>query len=287
MRYDDNPKWVSPLGLTRYILSYASKWQFSANLMTIRLSLLLILLLSLFVTAPISAKEIAIIIDDMGNKETETAAFELPREVVFAILPHTPFSRDFSKMAELQNREVMLHMPMEALSGSTMGPGGIHSQMTRAIIQQNIASAHATVPNAIGMNNHMGSKLTQLTFPMQATMEYLSHNRMFFLDSRTTRFSRAEKIAHRNGVPTAHRHIFLDHITETKHIHFQFNRLKRQAAKSGFAIGIAHPHEVTLEYLQIALRKLKQEGFTLVTMGDSLQPVEQQWVWNQPGQLSK
>lgn len=243
--------------------------------------------ISLTISSTSNANEIAIIIDDMGNSESDFAAFELPREVVFSVLPHTPYSRKFSQLAEQQNREVMLHMPMEALSQAELGPGGLVSNMTRQMIQNTISRAHRSVPNAIGMNNHMGSKLTQLTFPMQATMEYLANHRLFFIDSKTTRFSRAEKIAKLNGVPVGHRHVFLDHLADKRHIHYQFSRLKRIAKKYGFAVGIAHPHSLTINYLKEQLPQLSDQGIALVTMGDAMQPADQQWVWNQPNQLSK
>lgn len=250
-------------------------------------SLLFVFPLTGFLCNSAQANEIAIIIDDMGYNESDYQAFELPREVVFSVLPHTPFSSKFSRLAERQNREVMLHMPMEALSAAELGKGGIYSTMSKSTIQDAILKAHQSVPNAIGMNNHMGSKLTQLTFPMQATMEYLARKRLFFIDSKTTRYSRAEDIAKQNGVPTGHRHVFLDHLSDLRHINYQFSRLKRIAKKYGFAVGIAHPHELTINYLKEHLPELDKQGYALVTMGDALQPEDQQWVWNKPEQQAE
>lgn len=246
-----------------------------------------LLLLSVFLCANVQAAQILLLIDDMGNKASDARAFDLPNEVAFAILPHTPFSERFSHQANDEARDIILHMPMEALSGLNMGPGGISSEMSNNQIKALIASAHQSVPGAIGMNNHMGSKLTQLTRPMQAAMEYLTSHQMFFLDSRTTRFSRAEKIARTYGIPVARRHVFLDHVQETGHIDFQFRRLIHKAKKQGFAIGIGHPHQVTLDYLLAAITVLEAEGVTLVTIRDKFAPAQQQWAWNQPGQLSR
>ena len=251
-----------------------------------------VLLPSLFVflsyfSLHLNAAQIVIVIDNMGNKASEKRAFNLPPEVVFSILPHTPYSTKFSELAEQQNRDVMLHMPMEALSGLYMGPGGLSSNMDKAQILESLLAAQKTVPNAIGLNNHMGSKLTQLSYPMQATMEFLSRNQMFFLDSRTTKFSKAESVAKSNGVPSMRRHVFLDHVQKTTNIQFQFARLLRKAKRNGFAIGIAHPHEVTLDFLQKALQELPNDGVTLVSMSHGLQPSDQQWAWNPASQLSR
>ncbi len=247
----------------------------------------LFLFLLLVTAARAHSAEIIIILDDMGNKQAEQQAFQLPTEVVFAILPHTPYSKKFARLAEQQNRDVMLHMPMEALSGLYMGPGGISSDMDRNQILSTLEAAHNSVPNAIGLNNHMGSKLTQLSYPMQATMEYLRAEQMFFLDSRTTKFSRARNIAQELGVPNLRRHVFLDHVKKPKNIEFEFNRLKHRAKRNGFAIGIGHPHQATLAFLQEALIDLQDSGVNLVSVTDSLQPEQQHWVWNPASQLSR
>ncbi|BDX08379.1 hypothetical protein MACH26_39000 [Planctobacterium marinum] len=223
----------------------------------------------------------------MGNNHSDELAFELPTQVAFAILPHTPHSSKFAKVAAQEQRDVLVHMPMEALSGLSMGPGGISSDMSEVIIKQRLQEALRSVPQAIGFNNHMGSKLTQLTAPMQATMEYLNYQQLFFLDSRTTRYSKAENIAHQYGVPTMRRNVFLDHIQETQHIDYQFRRLIRKARKNGFAVGIAHPHKVTLQYLQVALNALEEQGIKLVPVRQKLPQTPNQWAWNRNGQLGR
>lgn len=222
-------------------------------------------------TPIVRAADVALIIDDIGNKPEDIEAFVLPSEVTFAILPHTPYSLSFSQLAEQQQREVMLHIPMESLSGKALGPGALTSAMLPADIKSHLAAAHQSVPNAIAINNHMGSKLTQLTLPMKATMEYLHDKGLYFVDSRTTRYSRAERIAKQLGVPNLHRHVFLDHFPEPKHIALQFKRLRAIANKHGRAVGIAHPYPQTLRYLKTNLPQLSEHGIRLVTLSEIMQ----------------
>ncbi|WP_231730973.1 divergent polysaccharide deacetylase family protein [Lacimicrobium alkaliphilum] len=228
--------------------------------MITRLCLLLICLLSL----PAGAGNIALIIDDMGYRKQDIDAFVLPAQVTFAILPHTPYSTAYAKKAATQNREVMLHMPMEALAGNKLGPGALTAAMDDRAIQAKLDAALTSVPHAIGLNNHMGSKLTQLTLPMQATMDFLRQQQLFFIDSRTTRYSKANKIATRFGVPNTHRQVFLDHFQNEKHMQAQFDRLIRIARKYRNAIGIAHPYPETLSFLQQSLPKLQEMGIQLI-----------------------
>lgn len=252
-----------------------------------RLCCLVVLFAVVLNSAQATGAEIALIIDDMGNNDSDKIAFNLPPEVAFAILPHTPHSTKFAQFAAQEQRDVLVHMPMEALSGLRMGPGGISSDMPRTVIRQKLDDALRSVPQAIGFNNHMGSKLTQLTAPMQATMEFLNYQQLFFLDSRTTRYSKAEHIAQDFGVPVMRRHVFLDHVQETQHIDYQFRRLLRKAQKNGFAIGIAHPHEVTLAYLQAALQSLPEKNIRLINLSDKLPSHRKQWAANQQGTLSR
>lgn len=210
------------------------------------------------------AGSIALIIDDMGNSRIDEGAFDLPAAVTFAILPHTPFSAEFSHRSAQQNREVMLHMPMESLAGNNPGPGTITSVMQPELITRKLQSALDDIPNAVGINNHMGSKLTQLTLPMSTTMDFLRKRGLFFVDSRTTRYSKAEKIAHKTGVLAWHRNVFIDHTLDPVQMNIQFQRLVKIAKKYRQAVGIAHPHPMTIQFLQQHLPELQAAGIELI-----------------------
>lgn len=217
------------------------------------------------------SSNIAIIIDDMGNTLRDSAAFALPTEVAFSILPLKALSSVYSEKAAQQQREVMLHMPMESLAGKQLGPGAITSDMQPGAITATLLSALNSVPNAIGLNNHMGSKLTQLTQPMTTTMIFLQQHDLFFVDSRTTRYTKAENIAIEHGVMATKRNVFLDHSVNIEKIDEQFERLIRLSKKQGFAIGIAHPHPQTVKYLKSALPTLRTRNIQLVTVSEIIQ----------------
>ena len=220
---------------------------------------------------PAFSADVALIIDDMGNTNEDISAFELPTQVAFSILPHKPLSRPFSARAKNENREVMIHIPMESLAGKKLGPGALTADMHPHLIQSTLQKALETVPHAIGMNNHMGSKLTQLTLPMKTTMGFLQQKQLFFVDSRTTRFSKAEKIAQTLGVPSIRRNVFLDHFAEPKHIDMQFKRLLKIARQHGRAVGIAHPYPQSVQYLKANLPLLEKQGIRLVPLTHILQ----------------
>ncbi|WP_371195614.1 divergent polysaccharide deacetylase family protein [Glaciecola sp. SC05] len=220
-----------------------------------------------------SPSQIAIILDDVGAKASDIKAFDLPKSVTFSILPHTNFSTPFSFKAAQQNREVMLHMPMESLNGEALGVGPLLSSMYPQQLQSALFAALGTVPHAVGVNNHMGSKLTQMTLPMQTVMKTLANNNMFFVDSRTTRFSKANLIADEFGVTAATRHIFLDHEQNEDFIKQQFAKLIKRARKNGKAIGIGHPYPLTLAYLRDAIQNLPPD-IEVITVSEYLRETD-------------
>jgi polysaccharide deacetylase 2 family uncharacterized protein YibQ len=229
---------------------------------------LLLISFLLCIGCSVRASQIALIIDDMGNKEQDVQAFALPANVAFAILPNKPLSTTFAKRAAAQQREVMLHMPMESLAGNNQEKNVLLSSMHPQQIVQTLKAALSTVPHAVGVNNHMGSRLTQLTFPMSVTMEFLYEQGLFFVDSRTTKYSKAEVIAKKNGVLSTKRNVFIDHTPSREQIDKQFQRLLHLSKKHGYAVGIAHPYPQTLEYLKVHLDTLQQHGIELVKLSD-------------------
>lgn len=225
------------------------------------------LIISLTFAFAVSAKEakVAIIIDDMGYRLSDQSAFELPTHVTFAILPHTDQSKRFSIQAHQQGRTVLLHLPMETLKPQKLGPGALLASMNVDTIAVTLDQALKTVPNAVGVNNHMGSKLTQMSFPMTTLMEALSERHLFFIDSRTTRFTKAHKIAVQTGVPVLERRVFLDHELTQGFITQQFRRLLALSQKYGQAIGIAHPHPLTIKLLKRLIKRESTVNFVAVT----------------------
>lgn len=215
--------------------------------------------------------EIVIIIDDMGNKKEDALAFELPTEVTFAILPNKALSQVFSERAKNQSREVILHMPMESIAGLKEEQNSLSANMSSVQMREVLQSALASVPYARGVNNHMGSKLTQLDQPMAVMMEFLLQQGLYFVDSRTTNLSQAERIARQTGVMAIKRNVFLDHHADLAHMDAQFKRLLRIAKKYGRAVAIAHPYPQTLTFLHENLALLEAQGISLVKLGNFMQ----------------
>lgn len=215
---------------------------------------------------------IAIVIDDIGYRKTDQAALNLPGNFTFSILPHTPYGKTLAEQAHLNNHDILLHIPMEAQNGKKLGPGALTVDMGEQNIRDSLAASFDEIPFAVGINNHMGSKLTQLYRPMAWTMRYLKEKNVLFLDSLTSQKSKAGRVARYFDVPELNRSVFLDNQLDQQYITQQFLQLIRQAknSRSNTAIAIAHPHPETVKALTMLIPLLAKENIELVPISQLL-----------------
>ncbi len=209
---------------------------------------------------------IVILIDDVGYHDNQSSLFELPNEVAFAILPDTPYAQHFAWMASHSNRDILIHMPMESLNGKLAEATQLNASQDHKTMARHLQHAFDKLPNAIGLSNHMGSRLTQLTTPMTQVMDFIRDNGLLFVDSRTTRYSRAQTIAANKGLFNLRRDIFIDNDLQTAAMTQQMEALIAHAKKHRIGVGIAHPHPETIRFLKDFLSNLSGHGVKLSSL---------------------
>jgi len=215
---------------------------------------------------------IAIIIDDLGNKSSDIAAIELPGAVACAFLPHTPHTQRLAKLAHANNKEVMLHAPMQSMhDDKKLGPGSLTLDMTEPEFLKTLQEDLASIPHVQGVNNHMGSLLTRHPGHMLWLMQEINrHGDLFFVDSRTTKHSVARMVANENHVPSMTRDVFLDAKDNAAFVEKQFDRLLKIARTHGSALAIGHPYPDTMKVLKKRLQQLESEKVDLVPVSTLL-----------------
>lgn len=207
---------------------------------------------------------IALIIDDLGySLKYGQRAIDLPGAVTCSILPGTPHAQKLAQHAKGAGKEIMLHLPMQGADTKrterdTLSPGMTETDF-RDILRRHLAA----LPEAAGVNNHMGSSLTPLPQHMNWLMEELAQRALYFIDSRTTHLTVTAEAARAHQVPFAERDVFLDNDKDPVAIEKAFAQLIRRAKKRGHAVGIAHAHPVTLATLEQLLPKLVEKGIIL------------------------
>ena len=215
---------------------------------------------------------VVIIIDDLGNDmKALDEVLALPGPVAVAVLPLTRHSAETATRAESRGREVLLHLPMQPKGGlQGLGPGALMSGMGPEEIKENLNKDLASVPGAAGVNNHMGSLLTEDTAAMDALMSDLKSRNLFFVDSLTTAGSVACRMASEEGVPSASRRVFLDDSPDEAAIKAQLERLVKLAKKYGTAIAIGHPRPATLKVLKEEIPGLSARGVRVSKISEAL-----------------
>ncbi|PCM44717.1 divergent polysaccharide deacetylase family protein [Marinobacter sp. ANT_B65] len=210
---------------------------------------------------------IAIIIDDVGHNlhEGERLA-NIDQPLTLAFLPYRRHTDTLARLAHSRNKEIMLHAPMANTRNFSLGPGGLTSDMDERSVTATLRRALKSIPYVQGVNNHMGSLLTQQLEPMDWVMKELYRYPVYFIDSRTIASSVAGDVAEAYQIPTMTRDVFLDHEQTEEFIDQQFRELVRRAKKNGSAIGIGHPHTVTIDYLEKHLPLLDEQGVAIATV---------------------
>jgi hypothetical protein len=190
---------------------------------------------------------IAIIIDDIGFSRSLARRFlDLEVPITFAILPKLERSIDLAEEIHAQGHEIMLHQPMEAHNCRiNPGPGALYvgygAEKIAEVVRENIAG----IPYALGVNNHMGSRLTECRQEINEVLNVIENNSLFFVDSFTSSRSIAYQEASRRHIPTTFRNIFLDNVRSEAYIINQLRILEKEAFKYGQAVGIGHPFPET------------------------------------------
>lgn len=188
-------------------------------------------------------RTVAIVIDDFGNGMDGTEEMlKLPVKLTVAVMPFMPTTKQDAEAAYRLGHDVIVHMPMEPIKGlkKWLGPGAITTDLSDAEIRKRIEDAISSVPHAIGMNNHMGSKVTADERVMRIVLGVCKERGLFFLDSRTTYKTVVPKIAEELSVPLVSNDVFLDDVYTVQHILKQIGVLRKHLELHESCITIGH-----------------------------------------------
>jgi len=182
------------------------------------------------------------VIDDVGNNIEQLKYFlKIPFPVTFAIMPDRAYSAESARLITEAGHQYILHQPMEAVNGQDPGASAIFTSMNREEIRRTLDHNFGQLPDALGMNNHMGSKATSDPSVMDTVMEYLAENDLFFLDSYTISNSLGVGAAEKHNVRYLKRNsMFLDNDKDHESIQNAINEGQKAAGKNGHAVMIGH-----------------------------------------------
>jgi hypothetical protein len=111
----------------------------------------------------------------------------------------------------------------------------------------------------------MGSLLTRHPGHMTWLMDELNQRGgLYFVDSKTTHKSVADKIAVEYQIPNLSRDFFLDPDEREETMREQFDLFIAKVNARGYALAIAHPYPKTIAFLKKHLAELEQHDITLL-----------------------
>ncbi len=215
----------------------------------------------------ISGPMIALVLDDLGlNQPNTRQAIALPGPLTLAFMTYAERLPTMAAAARAAGHELLVHVPMAPLNPLTNpGPNVLRADLGPEELARRIAWGLARFDGYVGINNHMGSAFTTSVPGMAQVMVELKARGLLYLDSLTTAATVGAPLAERLGVPYAKRNVFIDNDPENRaEIRRKLVRLEMLATQNGRAVGIAHPHDVTLEELARWLPEVRARGFRLV-----------------------
>lgn len=208
---------------------------------------------------------LAIVIDDAGRDLDSQHIYEqMGIPLTLAVMPDQIHTRDAALSWRAHGLPVILHQPMESVSGIGMEPKVILTSMSDTAIRQMLRDSLSQLPEAIGINNHQGSKATIDARTMDIVMNELHHRGLFFFDSHTNSTTAADKAAKTYGVPYVRNDLFVDNSASVSDICAMIQEGADRAKKKGTYIIIGHCRPHTAEAFRQMVPKLKAQGIEFV-----------------------
>lgn len=225
-------------------------------------------------SAEIQPQRLAIIIDDMGNAMAGTdEILNMPVKLTVAVMPFMRSTEQDAKRAHEKGHDVIVHLPMEPKQGNPtwLGPGAILSKMTDEEVRRKVEEAVDNVPYAIGINNHMGSKITEDERIMGVILEVCRERGLFFVDSKTNYWSVVSKLCDKKGLPNLQNHIFLDDVHTTRHVTGQLRKVQEHLDRQGKCVTIGHvgaKGDITASAIKQAIPGFQSRGVQFIGISE-------------------
>jgi polysaccharide deacetylase 2 family uncharacterized protein YibQ len=214
---------------------------------------------------------VAIIIDEVGSRrDVFDSLRSLGRPVAVAILPGRPHSQAIAREASGQAMEVLLDLPMEPYRYPQVdpGPGAVLMSTPQGEIRRLVARHLETLPGAVGVTNHMGSRLTEDRAHMRAVLSELAARRLFLVDAYASNLSVAYDEARAMGVRAARRHIAVEQSRGEDAERASWSEVTTWTERHGEAIVIAHGRPETLRLLQEYIPRWEAAGLKMVPVSE-------------------
>lgn len=209
--------------------------------------------------------KLAIIIDDMANASQVRGLKALNLKLNPSFFPPDKNHSETPKLA-LKFDFYIVHLPLAAINYNKPELDTLNPNDSKERIFKKIKQIKKDFKDLRYINNHTGSLFTSNEEAMRKLYEVLKKQNIFFVDSKTTGNSKANKIAKELSMPYIQRDVFLDNEDDVNYVKKQLESAVKLAQKKGFVIAIGHPRKNTFKALEQSKDLLK--GVDLVYLSE-------------------
>ena len=214
---------------------------------------------------------LAVVIDDAGlDLESQRIYEEIGVPLTLAVMPNKMYTSEAAAEWSRYGMPVILHQPMEPVSGSGMEEKTILTSMSDEAIRYMLKESLEQIPQAVGINNHQGSRATTDARVMRVVMNELSRRGLFFFDSRTNTTTAADSAAVSYGVPYARNDLFVDNSADEGEIRAMIQEGANRAKARGSYIIIGHCRPHTAAAFRDIVPQLQAQGIEFVYVSSLL-----------------
>tara|TARA_R110002096_G_scaffold257381_1_gene450974 strand:+ start:327658 stop:328836 length:1179 start_codon:yes stop_codon:yes gene_type:complete len=214
------------------------------------------------------APRIAILITDIGlNSRGSNAAIDtLPGQIDLALSPYGRNLQSWMDKARAKGHEGFLMLPTEPLNYPDNDPGP-HTLIADTSPSNNLVKLDwllSQVTGYVGVVNHMGSKFTASEEALTPVLTDLQSRGLMLVDSRSTRFSMAARVARNLNMPRAINDRYIDNVITSEEIQKQLAELEITANTFGAALGLARATPLSINEIAAWAETLAEKGIELV-----------------------
>lgn len=217
---------------------------------------------------------LALIIEEYGeNRDLSRRFADLPGTFTAAVRSNMEAADAWAKEARQNGMEVILDLPLEPKNYPTRNPGpdAILVDISGREIRKRFDRALDTVGSVKGVKFYMGSLAVEDRDVMRPVLEEMAEKGLFLVDPTTSDYSVVPELARELEVPvyevTSVSQVDAGRKDEGT-IGIRFDDLVRSVRAHGYALGIVHPKEGTLDVLEDRLPQLAREGIVVMSLSE-------------------
>lgn len=212
--------------------------------------------------------KVAVIVQGLGlsDEATDAAVTKLPAAVTLSFSPYARDLRKWLVKAKNNGHEVLVEVPMESkqFPAEDPGPMGLMTTLPPKENADRLNSMLKLFPDAIGIDDIMGSKFREETAHMNDVFKTLQDKKLVYVQGRP-----GVRIGE-PGVPNAIADLIIDERPFRAAIDARLDYAERLAKYQGSAVTVMGTKPVSYERLALWLEQLDKRGIELTPVSKVL-----------------